>query len=439
VEAASIDESPLLQIAPRNWADEGQERLATPQEQQLSALVAMGFNFLAVQMAMHEVDTMGLEEVVDFLSNEMHTWQHPFLRNTYSASEGETAGSCVLCGEGGETHREEVVQMSLRYQQSKTFLRRSVLSLTVVLQDSSPQCPICSDSIRKQWKAEACDEHLFCQNCALDHVASKIDEGQNIYCPFHDCAAVLTVQEIKQLVGTQMVEKWERKRLERNPMYHHCPKVNCSGYILGIANQRQTFCPVCKRSLCSHCGKKWHPEITCKSLSRKEMQGCREVKACPCCERFIEKNQGCDHMTCQVCLHEWCWQCRFPYTVTHFVEESADYCPVLRRVLIPMEPPPHPLPDPDLSCCKRVLYCLLNCANFCIVVLIAVCCVFPCMLVFIVACCVFVGVLLVFVVCCVFPCVLVVTVVCYFVVLLGCLLYLLFYACVILCASFAED
>ena len=33
------------------------------------------------------------------------------------------------------------------------------------------------------------------------------------------------------------------------------------------------------------------------------------TKKCPNCSSRIEKNQGCNHMNCKVCKHEFCWIC----------------------------------------------------------------------------------------------------------------------------------
>jgi ariadne-1 len=36
-------------------------------------------------------------------------------------------------------------------------------------------------------------------------------------------------------------------------------------------------------------------------------------KKCPKCGWSIEKNEGCNHMTCRLCHHEYCWLCSQNY------------------------------------------------------------------------------------------------------------------------------
>jgi len=33
------------------------------------------------------------------------------------------------------------------------------------------------------------------------------------------------------------------------------------------------------------------------------------TKDCPRCHVAVEKNGGCNHMTCRQCTYEWCWLC----------------------------------------------------------------------------------------------------------------------------------
>ena len=42
------------------------------------------------------------------------------------------------------------------------------------------------------------------------------------------------------------------------------------------------------------------------------------TKACPRCSAHIEKNGGCNHITCHKCSFEWCWLCEKKYTPGHY-------------------------------------------------------------------------------------------------------------------------
>ena len=42
------------------------------------------------------------------------------------------------------------------------------------------------------------------------------------------------------------------------------------------------------------------------------------TKPCPKCNTPVEKNGGCNHITCRKCSHELCWLCGVTYQQGHF-------------------------------------------------------------------------------------------------------------------------
>jgi hypothetical protein len=81
-------------------------------------------------------------------------------------------------------------------------------------------------------------------------------------------------------------------------------------------------CPYCSSSLCLACNRPWHVKTLCSAAAALEdASSIASIKAlgakpCPKCGINIEKQGGCDHMTCHRCRHNFCWQCLVPYTST---------------------------------------------------------------------------------------------------------------------------
>jgi hypothetical protein len=51
----------------------------------------------------------------------------------------------------------------------------------------------------------------------------------------------------------------------------------------------------------------------------------RLAKKCPQCKAPVEKNGGCNHMTCQHCHFQWCWLCQGAYTDNHFAVSTGPH------------------------------------------------------------------------------------------------------------------
>jgi ariadne-1 len=76
----------------------------------------------------------------------------------------------------------------------------------------------------------------------------------------------------------------------------------------------------CKHVFCFRCGEDTHRPASCET-ARAWADKCRSdgensswvlanTKHCPKCRRAIEKNDGCNHMTCGApCYHQFCWLC----------------------------------------------------------------------------------------------------------------------------------
>ena len=51
----------------------------------------------------------------------------------------------------------------------------------------------------------------------------------------------------------------------------------------------------------------------CQSSSESANWIIVNTKKCPKCSSRIEKNQGCNHMHCKICNHDFCWMCLGPW------------------------------------------------------------------------------------------------------------------------------
>lgn len=194
------------------------------------------------------------------------------------------------------------------------------------------ECPICyeeSDSMM----AMPCG-HAFCLDCWNDFCNCHVQEGPacvQTTCPNAMCPEVVTEEEFsKALVdNAPILQKYLtyqlRSFVDSNALTRCCPGPGCErvAYALSPAAMEAegcvASCDKCDSSFCLVCGEEPHSPATCKDLTswnekcRNESETANWIlantKTCPKCLSRIEKNQGCNHMTCQKCRHEFCWIC----------------------------------------------------------------------------------------------------------------------------------
>lgn len=193
---------------------------------------------------------------------------------------------------------------------------------------AGPVCPICQEhrfalllgcdqSTEKQTSS-----HVACEDCwakwfeeQLPHCRSqRAATVRCIGCPGmvgptlweHTCTRTSAVNELDQLLC-------HRQRLQQSAlfpaiMHINCPQPLCVG--LGYLGYDTVMC-----FLCEH---QWSPEDNMGEPPPDAdveivMGVC--VKRCPQCFQYIEKNGGCDHMTClhRDCGYEFFWSTLKPY------------------------------------------------------------------------------------------------------------------------------
>mmetsp|Transcript_18311 Transcript_18311/g.27120 ORF Transcript_18311/g.27120 Transcript_18311/m.27120 type:complete len:948 (+) Transcript_18311:648-3491(+) len=188
-------------------------------------------------------------------------------------------------------------------------------------------CGICYEEMEGNNVFSIQCRHSFCRDCWHAFLDEASDQGNirflKMKCPQHDCRARLMANEIQKLDRQQYL-KWQKALLERfvqsDPLYRFCPGPDCN--FVGISsidgNHKlcSSKCEHCSTTFCFQCGAPPHEPANCDHVAEwQRLVGNssfwlkKNAKPCPGCNAPIEKNMGCNHMTCQNCETEFCWLC----------------------------------------------------------------------------------------------------------------------------------
>lgn len=199
--------------------------------------------------------------------------------------------------------------------------------------DREAICLIClSPALNEGMTGLECG-HRFCSTCWVQYLTTKImDEGmgQTISCAAYDCDILVDDATVMRLIMDKKVRARYQHLItnsfvECNRLLRWCPSPDCSNAIkVQYADTRPVLCK-CGLTFCFTCGHEWHDPVKCKIL-RKWIKKCSDdsetsnwiaanTKECPKCHVTIEKDGGCNHMTCksQTCKWEFCWVCLGPW------------------------------------------------------------------------------------------------------------------------------
>eukprot|EP01100_Stratorugosa_tubuloviscum_P002073 TRINITY_DN1476_c0_g4_i1.p1 TRINITY_DN1476_c0_g4~~TRINITY_DN1476_c0_g4_i1.p1 ORF type:complete len:403 (-),score=140.97 TRINITY_DN1476_c0_g4_i1:102-1310(-) len=183
--------------------------------------------------------------------------------------------------------------------------------------------------------------HQFCRQCILDYLNVQILEKKviKINCPDKTCNKDLEYVEIKELIDPTLFAKYEdfqlQVLLESEKFTRWCPKQRCGFAVTVDETTNHIKCPRCAYEYCFTCGNAAHPSITCEEYAQWQAENGNadqeyatwaliHTKKCPNCLAAIEKNSGCNHITCLRCNYEFCWLCMERYNTGHYNDGPCD-------------------------------------------------------------------------------------------------------------------
>ena len=194
-------------------------------------------------------------------------------------------------------------------------------------------CDVCMANKKVNMHLSLKCEHHFCRECWENYLKEKITNNFviDIKCMDAKCNQILVQSDIRKILFKNKKELFVKyKRFFRNKVrenalkgkkFKHCPKENCEEMV--VENPKTQFVECANgHRFCFECLEKWHENKKCKKNKDIEKfnkwKNKKHTRECPNCLCIIEKNGGCNHMTCQHCKYQWCWICGGKYTIGHY-------------------------------------------------------------------------------------------------------------------------
>lgn len=197
-------------------------------------------------------------------------------------------------------------------------------------EDAEAQCQICFDRFETEKGKLGCGcGHCMCKECWKQYVHTKVEDGAScwdIRCPVYKCGrrapAALLEATLSRKDAARMKQVAIENFVEKSSDIVWCPGVDCGKAVRilgGYGQPTDVLCAWCQSEFCFSCMEEGHRPVDCQVVKFWKAKNDKEslnmewlvvnTKGCPGCNRPIQKNQGCMHMTCSQCKHEFCWMC----------------------------------------------------------------------------------------------------------------------------------
>lgn len=195
------------------------------------------------------------------------------------------------------------------------------------------QCDVCMESCNpgEGIVLKSC-LHQYCKECIGKYIEGA-DEAE-IPCPWRDddglrCIGMISEMEIRSLIPLESYRRYLNISLASaeaaTPNAYHCKTPNCRYWVEIDPGVEMFQCGVCHRENCVKC-KAVHQGISCQdyndlafgddrrarenAATENQVRGLLQAKRaqnCPRCGILVQRFDGCRHMTCTKCKHEFDW------------------------------------------------------------------------------------------------------------------------------------
>ncbi|UJR12356.1 hypothetical protein I4U23_016533 [Adineta vaga] len=222
--------------------------------------------------------------------------------------------------------------------------RAESTKLTIPIIEITRECIVCmTEKSLNEFEGIYSDscihiERTVCNSCVYENTKSLVADSiiyfEDITCPELNCHAILDYNGIRQIlvnIGNNQTffEQYDQHlinlQLSLMSDFIWCAYGCGSGQLYDITGSENpaVTCLKCNRRTCFKHRVIWHTDMTCDQYDLLESQSSESdannkwlelfTKKCSQCQWYIQKNEGCDHMTCRYCKHEFCWECLADY------------------------------------------------------------------------------------------------------------------------------
>ncbi|CAD8173486.1 unnamed protein product [Paramecium octaurelia] len=205
------------------------------------------------------------------------------------------------------------------------------------------ECKICLDNIQFTEMATLYCSHIFHQKCLNQYCKTQMSSRQfPILCP-SGCKKNIIYSDLTEVLDDQQLMEFQQLTFKtyiesHGDEYSWCPTPDCQFVFIAGDNPRLD-CPVCQKSYCLDCKIEYHNGFSCKEFKEKKLMESKlknekyldekffsfikgaKYKQCPKCKFWVEKSEGCNHMTCR-CKFEFCYVCGGVYQKCECVKNA---------------------------------------------------------------------------------------------------------------------